>query len=502
MAVALRVARWIVPAAILALAAVLRLWSLGHPDSLVFDELYYVRDAISQLAHGYPTVWPDDDPAFDGNRALMFGDTASTIAHPPLGKWLIGFGVLFAGADSGWGWRVAVALAGVATVAATMRLATLLTRSTWVAWLAGLMLAIDGVHIVLSRVALLDGLLALFIVLGALCTVRDQLGMSQGSAPTRVRWARPWLVAAAVMFGAAASIKWSGLYAFAAFLVLITLSDFVRRANSAQDRELARAQRPILGTVAQAGSTALIALPVAAVSYLVTWIGWIVSPGGQYRSEGTPWWESLWAWHANALSWHSSLDAPHPYQAHPLSWPLGLRPTAMFFERSDTHTAVISPIPNVLVTWAGVLALVWLGWILVRACALAIRQRSALPLGTRGVWVGAIVLTGYLSGWVPWLLTWSRPAVFQFYAVVLTPFAALALGLALAALAGAPRATFMSDAAGMRLDPTPASAKGRRLAVAIFVSVAVILSVLFWPLWAGIPVEHWFYRWHLWLPGW
>ena len=41
--------RWIAPGAILALAALLRLWALGRPDSLVFDELYYVRDAVTQL---------------------------------------------------------------------------------------------------------------------------------------------------------------------------------------------------------------------------------------------------------------------------------------------------------------------------------------------------------------------------------------------------------------------------------------------------------------------
>ena len=122
--------RWIAVPAILALAAVLRLWALDRPDSLVFDELYYVRDAVSQLAHGYPTAWPDDDPAFGGERARACLDAPAAIAHPPLGKWLIGLGILLFGPDSGWGWRFSAAVAGVATVGVMKTSAPLKRRST------------------------------------------------------------------------------------------------------------------------------------------------------------------------------------------------------------------------------------------------------------------------------------------------------------------------------------------------------------------------------------
>ena len=37
--------KWGAPAAVLLLAAVLRLWNLGNPHSLVFDETFYVKDA-------------------------------------------------------------------------------------------------------------------------------------------------------------------------------------------------------------------------------------------------------------------------------------------------------------------------------------------------------------------------------------------------------------------------------------------------------------------------
>ncbi|WP_244303263.1 hypothetical protein [Leucobacter coleopterorum] len=78
--------RWIAPLFVLGIAAVLRFWALGSPSTLVFDEIYYVRDAISQLAHGYPTTWPNDDPTLP--NALGFTDTASYSVHP---RWASGF---------------------------------------------------------------------------------------------------------------------------------------------------------------------------------------------------------------------------------------------------------------------------------------------------------------------------------------------------------------------------------------------------------------------------
>lgn len=489
---AIQALHWIAPTAILLFAALLRLWALARPDTLVFDELYYVRDAVSQLAHGYPTVWPDRDPAFGGERATAFGEQAASIAHPPLGKWLIGLGVLLFGADSGWGWRVSVALAGVATVAVTMRLGFLLSRSMWIACLAGLLLAIDGVHVVLSRVSLLDGFLALFVVTGALFVWR----YAESSR-------RVWLFAAGLSFGAATAVKWSGLYALAAFLVLITVRDLLIRVIEArnfraEDRRRGR-PRPVLAAVAQALLTAALALPAALAAYLASWAGWAITAG---RQGDAPWWEALWRWHSHTLGWHTTLETEHPFQSGALTWPLALRPTAMYSELGESYVAVISPVPNLLVTWGGVLALLLLAWVVLRSIGRSRRDRSLAPLGASTVWVAAFVLTGYLSGWLPWVLTFSRSAVFQFYAVAFSPFAALALALALVSFAGlAGRLTLWADA-GIRLGGSPEALRTRRTVVTGFLTLALVLTLLFWPLWSAQPVAPWYWRSLMWLPGW
>ncbi|MFT4231962.1 MAG: phospholipid carrier-dependent glycosyltransferase [Leucobacter sp.] len=538
--------RWLAPAVVLGIAAALRFWALSRPGTLVFDELYYVRDAISQLAHGYPTTWPDDEPGMAGARATAFTGAPANAVHPPLGKWLIGLGILVFGPGSGWGWRSAAALAGVATVAVVMALGWRMSRSLAIACTAGLLLAIDGVHVTLTRVGLLDGFLAFFIALGALFAWRDQEAVAPRSGTgLGIAWRRPWLLAAGLAFGAAASVKWSGLYPLAFFLVYATVRDLLARMRARRTatgagrnavagsgspdspspsaergtsgvfetgsprRSDSRQLRAWIAAALQALAAAAIALPAAVAVYLASWLGWILHPGGWARTPGAPWPVDLVRYHAQMLEWHSTLSAPHPYQSHPLTWPLGLIPTAMYESRWTEGcpwgacVSEISPIPNPLVTWGGLVALLVLTVLAARrAWTARAGAGSPRPSPDPLVTAASFALAGYLSGWLPWVLTFSRSAVFQFYAVVLTPFSALALALLLGLLCGIPIRSSTGVASGLRLDPSPEALRGRRIAVGIFVGAAVLLAAFFFPLWSGTPIAEWFWRVHLWLPRW
>src|SRR5690242_4225445 len=48
-----------VPVAVTATAAATRLYDLGHPRELVFDETFYVKDGWSLWNLGYSSQWPD-----------------------------------------------------------------------------------------------------------------------------------------------------------------------------------------------------------------------------------------------------------------------------------------------------------------------------------------------------------------------------------------------------------------------------------------------------------
>src|SRR5699024_5327062 len=64
---------WGGPLAVLLVAAVLRLWNLGNPHSLVFDETFYVKDADSLMHLGYEGTWPNDvDGEFAAGQTGLF----------------------------------------------------------------------------------------------------------------------------------------------------------------------------------------------------------------------------------------------------------------------------------------------------------------------------------------------------------------------------------------------------------------------------------------------
>ena len=56
---AVRIRGWIATGVVGVIAALLRLIGLGHPKTLMFDEIYYVKDAYSLWHLGYEGSWKD-----------------------------------------------------------------------------------------------------------------------------------------------------------------------------------------------------------------------------------------------------------------------------------------------------------------------------------------------------------------------------------------------------------------------------------------------------------
>ena len=171
---------WLGPLGATALAALIRLPNLGRPHELVFDETYYAKDALSLLNFGVERKFVEGANekllATDGNNYLsIFTADPAYVVHPPIGKWVIASGEAIFGATP-FGWRIAVALLGILSVLLTARIARRLTNSNFIGTIAGLLLALDGLHITMSRTALLDTTLSFFVLcaFGALIIDRDR----------------------------------------------------------------------------------------------------------------------------------------------------------------------------------------------------------------------------------------------------------------------------------------------------------------------------------------
>ncbi|WP_353477556.1 phospholipid carrier-dependent glycosyltransferase [Microbacterium sp. zg-YB36] len=492
---------WIVPLVITLVAGILRMWNLGHPHEIVFDETYYVKDAWSQWNLGYAATWPEDaDAGFAAGDTEAFAPVGSFVIHPPLGKWIIGAGMALFGPDSSFGWRIGVAVAGTAAVLVLYFVARLLTESMVFAALASAMLAIDGLAISMSRVALLDTLLMFFVLVAfwfALLDRRGHLHRLAAAIAARdhgepltwgpVLWNRPWLVAAGTAAGAAAAVKWSGLWVLAAIGIYAVVTDALAR------RRLGVWQWPA-DAVRQGAASFVLLVPVAAGVYLASWTGWLVTDEGYGRhtadtAPATGAWEwvppalqSLWQYHEGMYASAAGMQTAHGYASPAWQWPLLLRPTSMFADRTADGEAgcdaangcmeIIYSMPNPLLWWASMAAI---GYLVYRF----IRSRS---------WQDAFVLTAIAATYAPWLFYPER-TIFQFYTIVILPFSLLALTFALQALAAPHHADAARRLAGQRV-------------VVVFLTVSVLVSAFWYPLVTAMNVPYDFWQLHNWMPGW
>ncbi|MCU1439203.1 MAG: phospholipid carrier-dependent glycosyltransferase [Rhodoglobus sp.] len=498
-----RVLRWAAPALVVAIAAFTRLWNLGSPRALVFDETFYVKDAWTLWNLGYEASWPAEaDALFVGGHTDAYSTAASFVVHPPLGKWLIGMGMAAFGPDNPVGWRISTALAGILAVVLVMLIARYLFKSTLLATIAGLLMAIEGNAIVMSRVGLLDNFVMLFALLGFGAILLDRqwssvrlaawlgrrrdagLGTDWGPA----LWWRPWLIAAGAAFGAAAAVKWNGLYFLAFFAIYTLVVDAIARRRSGIPFWAT-------GTVfKQAPVTFVLMVPVAVAVYLVSWTGWFVTDGGYSRhwADGANAWTGLFAWvpaelqsflhfEKSVYDYHVGENRPHAYQANPLTWLLLVRPTSMWYESSSlgqngceatTCGASITGIANPIIWWAATAAMIYLVYRLVR-------YRE---------WPVGLILAGLAAGYLPWLLYLNR-TVFQFYTIAFEPYLILALTLVIGLVLGSPRNPWWERTSGVRV-------------VVVFLAVAIAASVFFWPLWTGMQLDYDYMRVHWWLPTW
>ncbi|MEU6375007.1 phospholipid carrier-dependent glycosyltransferase [Streptomyces sp. NPDC046909] len=509
-AAAERLARWSGwggPLLVALVAGVARFWRLGSPRALVFDETYYAKDAWALLRLGYEGSWPDrkiaDPQILADPQVIPLSDGGAFVAHPPTGKWVIALGEWGFGLDP-FGWRFMTAVLGTLSVLMLCRIGRRLFRSTLLGCLAGALLAMDGLHYVMSRAALLD-LVVMFFVLaafGCLLIDRDRArarlaaalpadedGRVRPDAPTGDRagtGVRPWRIAAGFFLGLAASTKWNGLYFLAFFVVLTLLWDVGAR-------RVAGARRPYRAVLRRdLGWSVLSLVPVALVTYVATWTGWFASDDGYGRhwadGRGGTWaWipaplRSLWHYEYGVYQFNVGLHSPHKYESNPWSWLVLGRPVLFHYESPEPgtdgcHTTVdcsqtILALGTPLLWWSACCALLYLLY------------RWAL----RRDWRAGAVLCAVGAGYLPWFLYQDR-TVFSFYAVVFVPYLCLAVTMMLGAVLGPPGATAQ-----------------RRTQGAVAAGVLVLLIawnfIYFFPIYSGQTIPYADWRARMWLDSW
>ncbi|GAA1515586.1 dolichyl-phosphate-mannose--protein mannosyltransferase [Brevibacterium permense] len=624
---ATRAPLWMWPAllVITGIGAALRFFRLDFPHRLIFDETYYVKDGYSVFNFGYERSWPENaDDSFNAGDPSVIEPTPEYVVHPPLGKWLIGWGIDLFGADDSFGWRFTVAIIGTLTIFLLGVIAWKLFRSAFFACVAAGLLAIDGEHFVHSRTSLLDIVLMAFVLLAFFFILLDREQVTKrlaawtkrtaeidSFAPSRTQQnperlteaattststtseaavtspadpsavprtfpttltesitsaapiteaapptaearrrrrtksrdvinfgprlgARPWIFAAGISLGLATGVKWSGLYALAAFGMLLVLWDV-------HSRYRAGVVHPWLGMLIRDSIPSFFKLvPIALVTYVACWTGWIRSDDAwdrQWAAENFGWWRALPDWldwlpslahyHYTAYSFHVGLDSEHPYMSNPWGWIVQWRPTSFYYESYDRGdmgctvakcSSAITSVGNPVI-WglAGLAVLVCLiVWII---------RRDVRP---------AVILAGLAATWLPWFAYQER-TIFTFYTIVMVPFVVLAVTYCLTLVwgrvplggrapggadggaAGSPTRVRLAGNGAASAETVPSDSSShsgaaapirstkqrfarisaalfaRRLSVGLFLVAAILAFAYFWPVYTGevIPFSAW-----------
>ena len=211
--------------------------------------------------------------------------------------------------------------------------------STMLGAAAGLLMALDGFHFVLSRTAILDIFVAFFVVAAFACLVLDRdhqrrvwlRAMERGLDPTargkagrpRLTWATVpwWRLAAGVMLGFGCAVKWSAIFFLPVFLVLLFFWGVGLRRTVG-------AAHPWRDTLLDEVGWLFAVCGLVLAAYLASWTGWFITDTGWKRHYlaverlepelpviGAL--RNLWYYHVDVLNFHETTElvAPVPVLA-------------------------------------------------------------------------------------------------------------------------------------------------------------------------------------------
>jgi len=447
---------------------VLCLIRLDVPNRMYFDEVHHVRTAMEYIIGHDPHEW----------------------THPPLAKLIMAAsmkiaGVKFDPTEGVWNpdatfpagnalvWRLPSVCFGALSLIGLFTLARCFFKDRLIATSATILLALDGVFLVQSRIAMTNIHTVCFIIAAT-------IGTWKFIETNKSRW----LLLTGIMLGLAIATRWSSLWAWG-FTGLVLLWHLFRNQIPQWFRE--RKQFPNIALWISAVSVTMILIPL--MIYAASYIPFVLQGTGGWKTQlftsgesgavriadafrrdhfagGHGWFKAL-NQQKDMWLYHTEIKEGHPYSSPWWSWPLMMRPVWYEYDETPAGTMGIWCIGNGIIWWASVPALL---------AAIYFARRDKRPE------LGIIALFG-LGMWLAWGIK-PRPLIFMHYYFECIPFVCLALAYI-----------------GVRLWRSE-DAYARRF-VRIFCIAVVLWAIFFYPLLADVPMPVWFYQSHIWFGrGW
>lgn len=406
-------------------------------NGMYFDELYHGRTAYENLHNLSP---------YENS-------------HPPLGKLFIMIGVWIFGMVP-FGWRVVGAMFGIGMLPILYAFGKRLFKNSNYALVLTALFAFDFMHFTQTRIATID-VYSVFFILLMYYYMYQYITMNFYIDGLK-RTLKP-LALSGLFFGIGAACKWTSIYAGAGLAVLLFGSLIARYLDYAQvnardnDADKARVKdfwpmaiRTLLWCV-----LFFIVIPFAI--YFASYTPYFIYESGQQAGYGVGGMFKTFAYYQQFMySYHSNLNATHPYQSSWYSWPFTFKPMWYYFNSYITpdRISTLSASGNPAVWWVSAIGSVALLW-----ARLSKRVASDKAL--------QIFCIGILANFLPWVLVTRCTFIYHFFATV--PFILMATVYALQKLEQRyPEAHFIKW---------------------FWVGFAVLFFVLLYPGISGLPVS-------------
>ncbi len=276
-----------------------------YENGTYFDEIYFVQTAEEHIHLEEPFEW----------------------SHPPLGKLIIASGILALGSNP-FAWRITGVLFATAMIPLIYLMARRLFKNRWYGVTASILLAVDFMHYAQARLATGETFLFCFLMLMFFFFLRYMQSSSTESGGRG-------LFLSLLFFGMAFSVKWTAIYGFIAICVLLVVFKW---RHGLRRTEL---------TVFLVGGGA------AVLFYIATYIPYFLAGHGL---------GDMIELQFSMLSYHSGLEATHPYSSPWWSWPLMLRPLWLYSSEIDGLFSMIVALGNPVTWLPGIVGMFYVVW--------------------------------------------------------------------------------------------------------------------------------------------
>ncbi|HWR18935.1 MAG TPA: phospholipid carrier-dependent glycosyltransferase [Clostridia bacterium] len=414
----------------------------SYLNGMYFDELYHARTAYEHL-HG---IKPYEN------------------SHPPLGKVFIMLGIALFGMNA-FGWRIVGTVFGIFMVPIFYLFAKQLFKKAEYAFLAAGLFTFDFMHFVQTRIATIDVYGVFFILLMFYFMYRYYTMSFHLEPLKKTLWP---LALSGIFFGLGAASKWICIYAGAGLAVIFFTSltqRFLeyRRFKSSDDPALREAVADFWSkTLKTLLWCLLFFIVVPVIIYLLSYLPYYLS-SEPYDLKG------VWDVQKFMFSYHSNLEATHPYESPWWQWPLDIRPIWYYvgYNVAEGNISTISSFGNPAV------------WIicLFGTLALAMKLLSGKVKYEKGMFV---LFVGVCANYLPWVLVTRCTFIYHYFATV--PFIILLT------------VYLVKD-----MDEFKPHLRYVKWA---WLTVVVLLFALFYPALSGVEVPKGYISMLEWLPSW